>query len=106
MTANGWIQIAIYSLIIIGITAPLGGYMTRVFNGERTLLSPCLRPLERAFYRAAGVDEADEQNWVTYTIAMLVFSFAGFVLLYALQRLQAALPFNPAHLDAVSPDLA
>ena len=65
-----------------------------------------LRPLERGLYRVSGVDEAQEQHWVTYAIAMLAFTFAGFVVLYALQRLQAVLPFNPQKLDAVSPDLA
>src|SRR6201996_4660276 len=105
MTFNGWLQIALYCILLILLTKPFGGYMTAVFNGERTLLSPVLRPLERGFYRASGVDETQEQHWVTYAIAMLAFTFAGFVVLYALQRLQAVLPFNPQHLDAVSPDL-
>ena len=69
-------------------------------------MSPVLRPLERGLYRLSGVDETQEQHWVTYAIAMLAFSFAGFVVLYALQRLQAMLPFNPQDQDAVSPDLA
>src|SRR6201747_3261373 len=106
MTFNGWLQIALYCALLILITRPLGGYMTRVFNGERTLLSPWLRPRERGLYRISGVDEAEEQHWVTYAIAMLAFSFAGFIVLYALQRLQAVLPFNPQHLDPISPDLA
>src|SRR5271167_1980329 len=106
MTFNGWLQIALYCVLLVLVTRPLGGYMTRVFNGERTLLSPVLRPLERGLYRISGVDEAQEQHWVTYAVAMLAFTFAGFVVLYALQRLQAGLPFNPQKLDAVSPDLA
>jgi potassium-transporting ATPase potassium-binding subunit len=106
MTVNGWLQIALYCVLLMLLTKPLGGYMTRVFAGERTALSPVLRPLERGLYRVSGVDEAQEQHWVTYAIAMLAFTFAGFVVLYALQRLQAVLPFNPQHLDAVSPDLA
>jgi K+-transporting ATPase ATPase A chain len=106
MTVNGWLQIALYCVLLILLVKPLGGYMTRVFAGERTPLSPVLRPLERGLYRLSGVDEAQEQHWVTYAIAMLAFTFAGFVVLYALQRLQAALPFNPQHLDNVSPDLA
>jgi K+-transporting ATPase ATPase A chain len=106
MTVNGWLQIALYCVLLILLTKPLGGYMTRVFAGERTLLSPVLRPLERGLYGISGVRENEEQHWVTYAIAMLAFSFAGFVVLYALQRLQAVLPFNPQHLDAVSPDLA
>jgi K+-transporting ATPase ATPase A chain len=106
MTFNGWLQIALYCALLILITRPLGGYMTRVFNGERTLLSPVLRPLERGLYRVSGVDEAQEQHWVTYAVAMLAFTFAGFIVLYALQRLQDVLPFNPAGQSAVSPDLA
>ncbi|HLB96023.1 MAG TPA: potassium-transporting ATPase subunit KdpA [Acetobacteraceae bacterium] len=106
MTTNGWIQILLYCVVIIAITKPFGGYMTRVFAGERTLLSPVLRPVERALYRLSGVDEAAEQYWVSYAIAVLAFTFAGFVSLYALQRLQAMLPFNPAGQDAVGQDLA
>ena len=106
MTINGWIQIALYCVIVTLLVKPFGGYMTRVFNGERTLLSPVLRPVERGFYAISGVAERDEQHWVTYGIAMLVFTLAGFVSLYALQRLQAVLPFNPQGQSAVSPDLA
>jgi K+-transporting ATPase ATPase A chain len=106
MTLNGWIQILLYCVVIIAITKPLGGYMTRVFAGERTLLSPALRPIERVLYRLSGVDETAEQYWVSYAIAVLAFTFAGFVSLYALQRLQAMLPFNPAGQDAVGQDLA
>ncbi len=106
MTINGWLQIALYCVLLLLITRPIGGYMTRVFNGERTLLSPVLRPLERATYRLCGVDEPQEQYWVSYAIAMLAFSLAGFVVMYGIQRLQNVLPFNPAGQDAVSPDLA
>jgi potassium-transporting ATPase potassium-binding subunit len=106
MTFNGWLQIALYCVLLVLITRPIGGYMTRVFNGDRTLLSPVLRPLERGLYRISGIDEADEQHWVTYAVAMLAFTMAGFVVLYALQRLQSVLPFNPQSLDPVSPDLA
>ena len=106
MTFQGWVQIALYVLVIVVITKPLGGYMTRVFNGERTLLSPVLQPVERLLYRVSGVDETREQSWVTYAIAMLFFSVAGFVTLYLLQRLQAYLPFNPQGQAAVTPDLA
>ena len=84
MTLNGWIQIALYAVIIIALTKPLGGYMTRVFAGERTLLSPLLRPVESFFYGVAGVNEKEDQHWLVYAIAMLAFSMAGFVLLYAL----------------------
>jgi potassium-transporting ATPase potassium-binding subunit len=101
MTANGWVQIALFSLIVIAVTRPFGGYMTRVFAGERTLLWPVLRPLERAVYWCCGVDENEEQHWLTYAVAILLFSIVGFVTLYALQRLQWYLPFNPQGQTAV-----
>jgi K+-transporting ATPase ATPase A chain len=106
MTANGWFQIALFGAIIILLTKPFGGYMTKVFSGERNFLSPVLRPVERAIYWCCGVDERREQHWVTYAVAMLFFSAAGFVVLYALQRLQAVLPFNPADQSAVEESLA
>jgi K+-transporting ATPase ATPase A chain len=106
MTANGWVQILLFSLIIIAITKPLGGYMTRVFNGERTLLSPVLRPIERAVYAICGVKEKEEQHWTVYAVAMLAFSFAGFITLYLLQRFQSVLPFNPQTMPAVPDHLA
>jgi K+-transporting ATPase ATPase A chain len=106
MTVLGWAQILLFFAIIVALAPLLGGYMTRVFNGERTFLSPILRPLETVFYRAAGVDTAREQYWLTYTISMLLFHAAGFLLLYGLMRLQAALPFNPAGQSAVAPDLS
>jgi K+-transporting ATPase ATPase A chain len=104
MTVDGWLQIAIYSLSIILLTKPLGAYMARLFEGERTFLSPVLGPVERGIYRLSGVDEKSEQSWVVYTVAMLLFSIVGFLLLYALQRLQDLLPFNPQDMSAVSPD--
>src|SRR5579864_5235186 len=106
MTVSGWIQIALYCVIVTLLTKPFGGYMTHVFNGERTWLSPVLRPVERAIYRACGVDEKEEQHWVTYAVAMLFFTAAGFVVLYVLQRLQGVLPFNPAGQSAVEEGLA
>src|SRR6185503_3070056 len=106
MTTIGWLQIALYCAIIVALTPLLGGYMTRVFAGERTFLSPVLRPVERLLYRAGGVDETREQHWLTYTVAMLLFHAAGFAFLYALLRLQGVLPFNPAEQSAVAPDLA
>src|SRR6201984_1620032 len=106
MTISGWVQIALFGVIIVLITRPLGGYMTRVFAGERTFLSPVLRPIERAVYWCCGVDEKEEQHWLTYAVALLFFSIAGFVTLYALQRLQWYLPFNPQGQTAVAPDLA
>jgi K+-transporting ATPase ATPase A chain len=106
MTFNGWIQIALYCAILIAITKPLGGYLARIFSGERTFLSPVLGWLERGIYRLSGVNPNEEQNWLGYAMAMLAFSIAGFVVLYAIQRLQGVLPFNPQHLPAASPDLA
>src|SRR5476649_568308 len=106
MTFNGWLQIALFCGVIILLVKPLGGYMTRVFAGERTFLSPVLGPLERGLYRLAGIDEKAEQSWVGYTVAMLVFSLVGFLSLYALQRLQMVLPFNPAGQSAVEQSLA
>jgi K+-transporting ATPase ATPase A chain len=106
MTLVGWIQIIAFCLVLVALTPVLGAYMTRVFNGERTWLSPVLLPIERAIYRVAGVDTAREQHWLTYTIAMLLFNAAGFVFLYILTRVQGGLPFNPAGMSGISPDLA
>ncbi|MFZ0809079.1 MAG: potassium-transporting ATPase subunit KdpA, partial [Bradyrhizobium sp.] len=106
MTAVGWIQIFLFCAIIAALTKPLGWYMTRVFNGERTLLSPLFRPIEAAIYWIGGVDEKREQHWVTYTVAMLFFHVGGFLILYAVMRLQATLPFNPAGQPAVPEDLS
>jgi potassium-transporting ATPase potassium-binding subunit len=106
MTFLGWVQIVLYCAIVIALAKPLGWYMTRVFNGERTFLSPILRPVENVVYRVAGVDAAREQHWLTYTLAMLFFHVGGFVILYALMRLQGPLPFNPADQSAVPADLA
>jgi K+-transporting ATPase ATPase A chain len=106
MTINGWVQIALYCVLLILLAKPLGGYMTRVFAGEKTVLRPILRPVEVGLYRLCGVKENEEQHWVTYGVAMLFFSLAGFVSLYLLQRFQADLPFNPAGQGAISPDLA
>ncbi len=106
MTVIGWIQIALYCAIIVTLTPVLGGYMTRVFAGERTFLSPILRPVETALYAVCGVNEKSEQHWLTYTVAMLLFHVGGFAILYALLRAQAFLPFNPAQQTAVAPDLS
>src|ERR1700692_910786 len=107
MTVIGWIQILLYCAIIVAIVPVLGAYMTRVFNGERTLLSPVLRPVETALYRIGGVDERREQTWVMYVVGMLFFHAGGFLILYALMRLQGAIPlFNPAEQSAVAEDLS
>jgi K+-transporting ATPase ATPase A chain len=106
MTVIGWIQILLFCAIVVALVKPLGWYMTRVFNGERTFMSPVLRPVETALYRIGGVDEKREQHWLTYTIAMLLFHVGGFLIIYGLMRLQALLPFNPAEQSAVAPDLS
>jgi potassium-transporting ATPase potassium-binding subunit len=110
MTVIGWIQIIIYCAVIVAITPLLGAYMTRVFSGERTFLSPVLRPVERGLYAISGIDERREQSWVMYVVAMLFFHVGGFLILYALMRTQALLPlqdvFNPAGQSAVAEDLS
>ncbi|BBK43721.1 potassium-transporting ATPase potassium-binding subunit [Allostella vacuolata] len=106
MTLNGWLQILLFCALTLALVKPLGGYMVRVFQGERTLLSPVLQPIERLLYRAAGPGARDEQHWLAYALAMLAFNLAGFLVLYLLQRLQGSLPLNPAGMAAVAPDLA
>jgi potassium-transporting ATPase potassium-binding subunit len=106
MTIIGWIQIILFCAIVIALVKPLGWYMTRVFNGERTFLSPILRPVEAGLYWIGGVDDKREQHWLTYTVAMLFFHVGGFLILYALMRFQAVLPFNPAEQSAVAEDLS
>ncbi|MBG0794710.1 potassium-transporting ATPase subunit KdpA [Methylocystis sp. H62] len=106
MTSIGLAQIAIVLLAVIGAAIPLGNNIATVLAGERSLLSPLLSPIERVFYRLAGVDPAREQNWLAYAMAMLAFSVIGFVSLYALQRLQAYLPLNPQGFSGVPADLA
>ena len=106
MTLNGWLQIALYVGVLLLCVKPLGLYMARVFNGERTFLDPVMRPVERLIYAVSGVNPRQEQHWTTYTAAMLLFSLASFVLLYALQRLQHVLPLNPQGFAPPSPDSA
>ena len=106
MTINGWLQIALFCVLVALLVKPLGGYMTQVFTGERTLLTPILRPIERGLYWLCGVRESDEQHWTVYAVSMLAFSVAGFLSLYALQRLQNVLPFNPQGFGAVDSDLS
>lgn len=106
MTMIGWLQIILYCAIIVALTKPLGWYMTRVFNGEKTFLSPVLRPIEAGIYWISGVDEKREQHWLTYTVAMLLFHVGGFLIIYGVMRLQAVLPFNPAGQGAVAADLS
>lgn len=106
MDYSGIFQMALYLVLIILLAIPLGGYMARVFQGQRTLLDPVLRPLERITYRISGVDPDNVMNWWQYAIALLAFNFLGMVFLFILQILQGALPFNPQGFGAVKPDLA
>ncbi len=106
MTVVGWSQIAIVLVLALAAAIPLSSFIASVYAGEANFLSPVMRPVERAFYRLAGVDENREQSWYAYAIAMIAFSIAGFVSLYALQRLQNLLPLNPQGFDAVPSDLA
>ena len=106
MTFVGWAQIIVFCFVVVLLTKPLGGYMTKVFTGESNVLSPILRPVERVFYRVAGIDEKQEQHWLAYAFAVMLFHIAGFVILYAILRLQGVLPFNPAGQAAVEQGLA
>jgi K+-transporting ATPase ATPase A chain len=106
MTAIGWLQILAFCTIVVAITPFVGDYMTRVFNGERTWLTPVLRPVESAIYWAGGVDSNKEQGWLAYTLGMLLFHVGGFAIVYAILRLQNLLPFNPAGMGAIAPDLS
>ncbi|RWP42172.1 MAG: potassium-transporting ATPase subunit KdpA [Mesorhizobium sp.] len=106
MTFNGWMQILVYCGIVVLLVKPLGGYMYRVFSGDRTFLSPILGPVERSLYRISGTSEREEQHWTTYAAAVLFFNLAGFAVLYAMQRLQGSLPYNPAGMSGVEPGLA
>lgn len=106
MTINGWLQILVFFALILAVTKPLGAFMARVFNRERTILDPILRPIERLIYRLTGVDEKREMRWTEYGVAMLLFSVVSMVVLYLIQRLQAVLPFNPQGLANIEPSSA
>ncbi|MEJ1118399.1 potassium-transporting ATPase subunit KdpA [Phyllobacterium sp. CCNWLW109] len=106
MTLVGWLQISLTLLAVLLAIKPLGLYMSHVFAGERTLLSPVLNPVERAFYAVAGIDKTREQNWISYAFGVLLFSTAGFLVLYGILRLQNILPLNPQGFAGVAPDLA
>jgi K+-transporting ATPase ATPase A chain len=103
MTANGWLQILFYLLLIFLVTKPMGVFMARVFSREKTFMDPGLRPVERLLYRVTGVDENHEMRWTEYAVSMLLFSVVSMLVLYLMQRLQGYLPFNPQKLGAVSP---
>ncbi len=106
MSPNGWLQFAIYSVILLALVRPVGIYLARVVEGERTWLDPVLRPCERLLYKLCAVNAEKEMNWRQYAYALLGFSAVTMVFTYAIERLQQYLPFNPQHLPAVSQDLA
>jgi K+-transporting ATPase ATPase A chain len=106
MSANGWLQFAVFSIILLSVTRPVGLYLARVLEGQRTWLDPVLRPLERLIYKVAGVQADKEMNWREYAFALLGFSAVSLIGTYAIERLQAVLPWNPQHLANVAPDLA
>ncbi len=106
MTQNGWLQIAIFCVLVLALVRPLGGYMARLFSGERVFLSPVFGPVERLLYRAAGISEKQEQGWIAYALSMLAFNLGGLLITYLVLRFQDVLPFNPQGLPAVPPDLA
>src|SRR5258707_12336021 len=106
MTAIGWIQIILYCAIVVALVKPLGWYMTRVFNGERTFLSPILRPVQAGIYWAGGVDERREPHWPTYTGSMLLFHVGGFLIIHALMGRPTGVPFNPHGPSPVAQKLA
>ena len=103
MTINGWLQILFFLALVFVVTKPLGIFMTHVFNREKTFMDPVLRPIERLLYRVTGVDENHDMRWTEYAISMLLFSAVSMLVLYAMQRLQGFLPYNPQKFGAVSP---
>src|SRR4030088_3754467 len=106
MTTNGWFQIAFFLLLILAVTKPMGVFIARLFNREKTFMDPVLRPLERLLYRVTGVDENHEMRWTEYAASMLLFSVVSMLVLYVIERAQAFLPFNPQKLGGVAPALA
>ena len=106
MSANGWLQFALFCLILLATVRPVGIYLARVLEGERTWLTPLLSPFERLIYKLCGVNASEEMNWREYAFAMLGFSAVSLLLTYGIERLQSLLPWNPQHLVAVGPDLA
>ena len=104
MNIHDWLQLIVYIAILLALAKPLGTFMARVYQGERTFLDPLLRPVERLLYRAAGVRADEEMSWKVYAVATMLFNGLGLLAVYALQRLQGALPLNPQGLGAVTPD--
>jgi potassium-transporting ATPase potassium-binding subunit len=106
MTANGWLQFALFFGVMLLLMRPLGLYMARVVEGQKTFLDPVLRPVERLLYRSCGIESDREMSWQQYTVAMLLFSLVSMLLTYLVERAQHFLPWNPQHLAGVAPALA
>jgi K+-transporting ATPase ATPase A chain len=106
MSPAGWFQIVLFVTVVTALVVPLGGYMAKVFQGERTFIHPVIAPIERGVYRLAGVDPAKEQGWLGYTLCLLGFHLLGVIVLYSLLRAQGLLPLNPEHFKGMTPDLA
>src|SRR4029453_2519380 len=102
MTANGWLQILSFLVLVFLVTKPIGIFMTKVFNREKTFMDPVLRPGEKFLYRVTGGEENHEMRWTEYAISMLLFSLVSMVVLYLMERLQGYLPFNPQNFGAVN----
>jgi K+-transporting ATPase ATPase A chain len=106
MTANGWLQFAVFFAVLLLLMRPLGLYIARVVEGEKTFLDPVLRPIERLLYRVCGIQADQEMSWQQYSVAMLIVSFVSLLLTYLIERVQGLLPWNPQHLAGVAPALA
>ena len=106
MTANGWLQFVVFFAVLLLLMRPLGLYIARVLEGEKTFLDPVLRPIERLLYRACGIQADQEMSWQQYSVAMLIFSFVSLLLTYIIERAQGLLPWNPQHLAGVAPATA
>jgi K+-transporting ATPase ATPase A chain len=106
MTPIGWVQVALLLGLLLATAVPLGRFIAQLADGRRTLLHPVLAPVERGFYRLAGIDPAQEMGWKAYAFALVLFNALCFLIHYALLRWQAFLPFNPRDLGAVSPQLS
>ncbi|MFI5201166.1 MAG: potassium-transporting ATPase subunit KdpA, partial [Candidatus Kapaibacterium sp.] len=106
MTTSAIIQFAAYLIVLVLITKPMGIFLTKIFNNERTFLTPIFRPIERLIYRICGIDPTREMKWTGYSAALLIFSAVSGLVLYGILRLQQFLPWNPQHFGAVAPDLS
>src|SRR5215469_6471466 len=106
MTANAFLQLLVFVVILLLITKPMGIYLTTVFRGEKTFLSSIVGWLERIIYRTCGIDPNSEMKWTTYSAGVLIFSAVSGLVLYGMLRFQHVLPWNPQHFGAVAPDLS